>query len=108
MAKKSTVPHGLLKSHPSHLLADPNSPLTLEYQAAQRLFDVQPALVQRFLEAQARQLADAILHNQLQASFSLPDRVVVEIAQHGKQAPLPVLGEYRQQTIGGMFNRLTR
>ncbi len=108
MAKKSTVPHGLLKSHPSHLLADPNSPLTLEYQAAQRLFDVQPALVQRFLEAQARQLADAILHNQLQASFSLPDRVVVEIAQHGKQAPLPVPGEYRQQTIGGMFNRLTR
>ena len=108
MAKKSTVPHGLLKSRPSHLLADPNSPLTLEYQAAQRLFDVQPALVQRFLEAQARQLADAILHNQLQASFSLPERVVVEIAQHGKQAPLPVPGEYRQQTIGGMINRLTR
>ncbi|MDR3574395.1 MAG: hypothetical protein P4L50_11060 [Anaerolineaceae bacterium] len=108
MAKKTTVPHGLLKSHPSHLLADPNSPLTLEYQAAQRLFDVQPTLVQRFLEAQARQLADAILHNQLQASFNLPDKVVVEIAPHGKQAPLPVPGEFRPQTIGGVINRLTR
>ena len=108
MAKKSAVPHGLLKSHPSHLLVDPNSPLTLEYQAAQRLFDVQPTLVQRFLEAQARQLADAILHNQLQASFRLPDRVVVDIAQHGKQAPLPLPAEYRQQTIGGVINRLTR
>jgi hypothetical protein len=108
MAKKAAVPHGLLKSHPSHLLVDPNSPLTLEYQAAQQLFDVQLTLVQRFLESQARQLADAILHNQLQASFRLPDRVVLEIAQHGRQAPAPVPGEYRQQTIGGVINRLTR
>lgn len=111
MAKKTAVPHALLKSHPSHLLADPNSPLTLEYQAAQRLFDVQPTLVQRFLEAQARQLADAILHNQLQASFSLPDRVVVEIAARGpqsRQAPQTIPSESRQQTIGGVINRLTR
>jgi hypothetical protein len=108
MAKKTTVPHSLLKSHPSHLLADPNSPLTQEYQASQQLFDLQPTLVQRFLEAQARQLADAILHNQLQASFSLPDRVIVEIAQHGRQVPQPVPAESRQQTIGSVINRLTR
>src|SRR5690242_5917797 len=74
-----------------------------EYEGYQKLFDVQPALVQRFIEAQARQLADAIVHNQSQAKFSLPDKVAVDCLSE-KPALVPVSSEYREQLVGGMLD----
>jgi hypothetical protein len=85
-----------------------NSHLNEEYEARQALYDAQPALVQRFLEAQAAQLADAISRNQPQARFSLPDQVVT--AAMGKNGPAAarVPSEYREQMVGGVIDRLTR
>jgi hypothetical protein len=81
-----------------------NQPLYGEYKAAQDLFELQPVMIQRFLEAQGRQLADAILQNQSQARFTLPDRVVLETGH----SPVTVPAEAREQVSGGVIDRLTR
>jgi hypothetical protein len=62
--------------------------------------------VKHFLEGQARKLGEAVRRNQVQTSFSLPDRVVLEAAPHAKTAP--VSASYRQQSTGGVIDRLTR
>jgi hypothetical protein len=84
----------------------PGSQLRQAYTSAQALFSAQPALVQRFLEAQARQLADTLLHprRSAQASFTLPDRVRLEPG--GPEQVVPP--EFRQQMAGGLVERLTR
>ena len=45
---------------------DLTQPLRGEYEEAQALLDLQPAITQRFLESQGRQLAESILQNQSQ------------------------------------------
>ncbi len=46
--------------------------LRQEYEQAAQLFSVQPALTQRFIEAQARQMAEAIVQRTPQVRFTLP------------------------------------
>ena len=88
-------------------------PLRNEYEEAQAFFDLQPAVIQRFLEAQGRQLADAIVQNQSQARFSLPDKVFVDLPGTGadlqtRSAPVSVPVEFRNQVTGGVIDRLAR
>jgi hypothetical protein len=85
----------------THLL---NSHVQEEYQVRQALYDAQTALVQRFLDAQAAQLADGMTRNQPQMHFSLPDRVTAT----EKPAAITVPTEYREQMVGGIIDRLTR
>lgn len=54
------------------------SQLKQKYEDQKALFQAQPAIVQRFLESQALQLADSLVQRLPQARFSLPDKVVVE------------------------------
>lgn len=82
---------------------NPVSHLRQEYDAQQALFAVQPALVQRFLEAQARLLADAIMQHASQVRFGLPDRVVVKSGDE----PVTVPSGQREQVIGRIIDRLT-
>jgi hypothetical protein len=77
--------------------------LRQEHDNQQALFDAQPALTQRFLEAQARQLADAITQHAGQVRFSLPDRVVTK---PGSQ-PVAVPAGQREQAVGKIIDRLT-
>jgi hypothetical protein len=83
-----------------------SSQLWEEYAAQRALFEAQPPLVQRFLEAQARQLAETLTHPERvsQARFTLPDRVVVE----AQSKPVPIAPEGREQLAGGLIDRLTR
>jgi hypothetical protein len=85
---------------------DVSGQLRDEYEAQQVLFEAQPPLVQRFLEAQARQLAETLTHPErvVQARFTLPDRVVVEAG--GRPQPIPA--EVGEQLAGGLIDRLTR
>ena len=58
---------------------NPTSPTSLlrqEYDQAAALLRLQPPLTQRFVEAQARHLADAIVQRTPQLRFSLPDQVI--------------------------------
>ena len=89
--------------------ASPASHLREEYETWQRLFDTQPGAVERYLEGQARTLADAILQRQPQAKFTLPDAVVVDIdpaSTAGKTVKVPA--DMREQMTGGLLDRITR
>ena len=56
--------------------ASSTSLLRQEYDQAAELLRAQPPLTQRFVEAQARHLADAIVQRTPQVRFMLPDQVI--------------------------------
>lgn len=81
--------------------------LANEYVSWQSLFISQPALVQRFLEAQGRKLADALTGHSTQVQFMLPDRVVMTTSGEAEQ-PMVVPANLREHKIGGLVDLLTR
>ena len=89
---------------------DPFSHLRQEYDAWQSRFNTQPTLVQRFLEAQAGQLAEALVQRgrAVQVRFTLPDRLVVEVTAGSDVQAIPIPPEFREQMAGGLVDRLTR
>ncbi len=78
--------------------ASPTSLLRQEYEQAADLLRTQPPLTQRFVEAQARHLADAIVQRTPQVRFSLPDQV---IGPGSDARPVAVAAGYRDQLVGG-------
>ena len=83
------------------------SQLRQEYFDYQDLFQVQPPLVQRFLETQASSVAEALIQGLAQVRFTLPDRVVLS-KQDGEAKTANVPGESREQITGGLMDRLMR
>jgi hypothetical protein len=83
----------------------PLSQLRQDYEIHQALLNAQATLVQRFLQLQAQQIADALMQHLPQVRFTLPDQVV-DPAQTGQ--PLVVPSDQRAQSIGGAFARLRR
>src|SRR5574341_1881948 len=92
---------------PAVSAANPPRHLLQEYETQQALLNAQPALVQRFLEAQARKLSEAIAQRERvpQIRFTLPDQVVTDVTSKQSQ---PVPPEFREQLAGGLIDRLTR
>jgi hypothetical protein len=82
------------------------SQLRKEYMGYQELFQMQPPLVQRFLETQASSVAEAIVQGLPQVRFTLPDKVVLQKEADSKPAVVP--NESREQMTGGLMDRLTR
>jgi len=72
------------------------SMLRQEYMQLTDLLRIQPPLTQRFLEGQARYLADAIVQHTPQLRFSLPDQVV---GPGSDARPVAVPADYREQII---------
>ena len=66
----------------------PTTRLHDEFIEKQTLFNAQPAIVQRFLEAQSRLIADALIEHHPYVKFTLPDKIVAEISQ---SVTVPVL-----------------
>lgn len=93
--------HGL---HGSHSPGSPADQLGEEYEQQKAFFETQPAIVQRFLEAQARQVAEAFTGRSLHVRFMLPDRVVVNTGSNNPALPLPP--ELREQSVGRFTDRL--
>jgi hypothetical protein len=79
-----------------------------EYQRQQALFSAQPAIVQRFLETQGRQLAQAIVDGDSQAGFSLPDRVVCTLENVEQPALVTILQNQRAHSAGSFINRFRK
>lgn len=89
-------------------VAGPAEHLRHEVEARRALFQAQPPVIQRFLEAQARHIAEALVQRLSQVRFKLPDRVVVEVPAPGHEGKLtPVPPEFREQLAGGIMDRLT-
>lgn len=86
----------------------PENQLRKEYDAQGELFHAQAQLVQRFLESQARQAAEAVFQRLPQVRFTLPDRVAVGKTAEGKPALKPIPADQREQMAGGLIDRLTR
>src|SRR4030066_1553730 len=78
-----------------------------EYLSYQKLLQMQPPLVRRYLETSAASLAEAIVQGLLQARCILPDQVIVR-DQGLDSKPMPVPPESREQFIGGLMDRLIR
>ena len=83
----------------------PSTHLEQELHDHEALFKAQTKMVQRFLEAQGAQLAEALVQRAPQARFTLPDEVVTD-AQAKTSARVPPAG--REETIGGFVDRVTR
>jgi hypothetical protein len=82
----------------------PVNQLRLEYEHQNSLFDAQLPIIQRFLEAQARQIAEAYTERAPRVRFTLPDRI---IAEKGTE-PIPVLQGLREQRVGVFADKLAR
>jgi hypothetical protein len=82
----------------------PIDQLREEYERQSALFNAQPAIVQRFLEAQASQIANAYIERQHNLHFSLPDRVTLS----NTSEPLPVLSSVREQRVGRIGDLVSR
>lgn len=87
---------------------NPVSQLRREFTQQQALLAAQPPIVQRFLEMQGGQLAEALVQKLPQARFTLPDRIVCEISAPEKTKTNLVPTELREQSVGGLMDRLTR
>ncbi len=81
--------------------------LRQEFEAAAELLQAQPPLTQRFLEAQARQMAEALVQKLPQIRFTLPDRV---IGPGSDAQPVAVPADQREQSAGGagLFDRFSK
>lgn len=79
-----------------------------EYQACLALFEKQPAIIQRFLEAQAGLLAEANTTATYELHFSLPDQVLTQSRQVGELVSMSIPNEERTQDLGGFWSRLKK
>lgn len=81
----------------------PAEHLREEFEHVQNLFSAQPPIIQRYLEQQGGQLANALLDPPTQLRFSLPDRIVLDSASGAQVAPAPVAPKSREQGLGRML-----
>jgi hypothetical protein len=82
----------------------PADTLRAEYEQQQALFDAQQPIVQRFLEVQARLVAEAYAERMRHVRFTLPDKIVCKTGE--KVEALPVPASAREQNIGKLGDRL--
>jgi hypothetical protein len=81
------------------------SRLQQELTEHNRLLQAQSKMVQRFLESQGAQLAEAMVQRGPQARFTMPDEVVIS-PETGATARVP--SAVREESIGGFVDRVTR
>lgn len=79
--------------------------LSQEYERQKALFENQPVIVQRFLESQGQVIAGALISKTSQVKFSLPDRVVTQIAQIKQEGTITIPEAQRQYSVGGFLQR---
>jgi len=77
-----------------------------ECQAQQALFDAQPIEVRRWLDEQARKIAEALVQGRRQLSFTLPEQVSLETQGRDGEGWLVVPAEFRKQNVTGWLGRL--
>jgi hypothetical protein len=108
MVTQVTYNQPLLSTPAFNIVENSASQLKQEYDSIKALFNLQPAMTQRFLETQAGLIAHAITEQQAQVHFALPDRVVQDLDSRNEAITRPILEKNRQQAIGGLVERLAR
>ncbi len=92
------------ETNPKYLLER----LAQEYECHQALFSAQPAIIQRFLETQGKQIAQAVVDGDAQVKFSLPDRVICTLEDVGQPALVTIPQNQRIHAIGNFLNRFRK
>jgi hypothetical protein len=92
------------ETNPKYLLEH----LAEEYERHQALFSAQPAMIQRFLEMQGKQIAQAVVDGEPQLKFSLPDRVICTLENVNQPALVTILPNQRAHSIGRFINRFRK
>lgn len=89
-------------------MAQPAGHLSQELEQQEAILRAQPRAVQIFLEAQGRQLAQAIVDHLPNLRFTLPDQVAVQssVEMPGELRRVPP--EAREQMAVGLMDRLTK
>ena len=82
--------------------------LAEDYERQRILFSAQPVIVQRFLEEQGKQIAQAIVDGEAQVRFSLPDRVVCTLEEVAQSTSITIPQNQRTHSAGGFLNRLRK
>jgi len=82
--------------------------LAEEYERQRALFSAQPAIVQRFLETQGKQIAQAVVDGDSQIGFSLPDRVVCTLENLEQTAQVTIPQNQRPHSVGNFLNRFRK
>ena len=82
--------------------------LAEDYARQQSLFSAQPAILQRFLETQGKQIAEAVVDGNAQVSFSLPDRVVCTLENVDQPALVTIPQNQRTRSAGSFMNRFRK
>jgi hypothetical protein len=82
--------------------------LVEECKRQQALFSAQPAIVQRFLEVQGKQIAEALVEGDSQVHFSLPDRIVCTLENVDQPALVSIPQNQRAYLAGNFMNRLRK
>src|SRR5512142_1655699 len=92
------------ETNPKYLLER----LAQEYECQQALFSAQPAIVQRYLETQGKQIAQAIVDGDPQIRFSLPDRIVCTLENVEQPALVTIPQNQRTRSAGSFLNRFRK
>ncbi len=79
-----------------------------DYKRQQSLFSAQPAIVQRFLETQGKQIAEAVVDGNPQVGFTLPDRVVCALGNADQSALVTIPQNQRAHSSGSFVNRFRK
>src|SRR5215208_5883547 len=82
--------------------------LAEDYERQQALFSAQPPIVQRYLETQGKQIAQAVVHGSSQINFSLPDRVVCTLEDVDQPALVTIPQNQRARSAGSFINRFRK
>jgi hypothetical protein len=94
----------MTETTPNKTGSSPIDQLSNEYREQSALFDSQPSIIQRFLEAQAKEIAHAYVERTHTVHFKLPDRVVI----HSASEPLTIDPGIREQHVGTLQDRIRK
>jgi hypothetical protein len=98
----------LVTTHSTLSIADGAvSQFRQEYLSHQELLQVQPTLVQRYLETTAASLAEAVVKGNPEVHFSLPDQVACLPSSSGSLEVESVPADRRAQMAGDLLGRMT-
>jgi hypothetical protein len=92
------------ETNPKYLLEQ----LAEEYTCQQGFFSAQPAIIQRFLEMQAKQIAQAVVDGEPQIKFLLPDRVTYALENVAPSALVTIPQSERTHSVGSFMNRFRK
>jgi hypothetical protein len=82
--------------------------LAEDYQRQQTLFSAQPAIVQRYVETQGKQIASAVVDGDPQIRFSLPDRIICTLENVDQPALVTIPQNQRARSAGSFINRFRK